>query len=1316
MSLVSIHADSAHPGNQCDNDDDDDSPFPIQPIKRKARNAPAIGAGKKIKINIFSKAAVSDDSSASHDLNTGAFNSADELTIQSASLPISNSDNSQSSARAFANNVNKQATQSTYIDETALIPSDELDDTLAFFAETHEDQDPAFQRLEQLARRQALQEKLASLKTQDTVARQEIDKFINDQLQAKLANAELSLEKYKLRASQDEKKDSQKLYEVFTEKSSHNLQKINQSMKLLRNRHTAELQNAMQAHQQHQQQRSSSINPNEQQQFAAAGQQEWHNIAQQIQIKHQRQVAEFAQKSDELKNRMATEYKREQEKIKAHLDHRLGQIQVNRRKMTEKLTVSFQQIRQRYIKRHLQKLLEQEQAIVAEIRALDIGTGSGSADGAETTIDHNITSLMETQSSEHHHHDARSVAKPDRIEFRQPAPITSKPIWARGKWSGAAARHKHRKTVMSHSSRQLSLEIHNEGLWISLIVHKDSHGESNPKSTSDDKKNSSGNEQFIPWGIRAHDILCSVTCGEIPAAFEQFNFGEAAELQSGQVRCVLVDLRTSEESAATLRATSMSEHEHEHLAELKKRADMLITMAAETEKQSAAVTQEEKEYITAADAARKDIDKYKRAQDEFLHKFRQYFGPDGSIIAPNPSDRQKLEVHVADIKSKLARAEEREMLAKQKTNEIKSKGEQLAQTLKVAQRNVVLITNAVKQRQVILSGRATQKQMEAFAAERSGSRIRDFIGSLKKVAAHRRELLNEKKNSNVSMAWLQSFPGLTSALKKSLWHKMHRRKQQIVLRPTHASFLKELRSSALENLNCGSHKPLNVEDQLVKVEQLFLLATHPVAENSVSTVPSARGDLPWAEPGCLLDLSVEPTISRDRILPCRPSYSVLEDNLSEIASAPGCQAASLLRSSHFKCLAAPLSAVAVASSPAEAGIVPSSPTNKSQSKDPLHLPDNAIIDGYTFVTKLPSTAKQLPATQAQPRQPQARRKSGSSIEPPPASVKPAPAIRQQSTSSVQSMNAAHTVAASQKADSDSKIPRRRNSSSKVTTPPNLRPSDLGVSQRSVAPPSESPRNIKNVLNANFASAVSSQGLLPAQSPTTPGKIPLASPYGQFVGQLPVQQKQNMSQTQNMHQQPFFPQPPQLQQQQQQQPQSGPQASPNFMTQQQRQLALQQMMQQQQQRQIAGSSPRRTQQMYSPPQAMQMQQFYAPLNHQNLNIRGQQYPQQPPMPPLGHAMQQRPMQPMPQHAMGMDRGQQQQQVPPQGPIHSPPATQQQQQQQQQGQSGLSSPQAQRPLVQAAPSQNQVHSPQQPQGPSHPLLPPRQSPQQEPQPPP
>jgi hypothetical protein len=66
-----------------------------------------------------------------------------------------------------------------------------------------------------------------------------------------------------------------------------------------------------------------------------------------------------------------------------------------------------------------------------------------------------------------------------------------------------------------------------------------------------------------------------------------------------------------------------------------------------------------------------------------------------------------------------------------------------------------------------------------------------------------------------------------------------------------------------------------------------------------------------------LDLDVPTTKTCDEILPRSAIYPVLQRNLCELYSAPGRQAASMLRSTHLRSLESPLSAIATATSLAE---------------------------------------------------------------------------------------------------------------------------------------------------------------------------------------------------------------------------------------------------------------------------------------------------------------------------------------------------------------------------------------------------------------
>ena len=148
------------------------------------------------------------------------------------------------------------------------------------------------------------------------------------------------------------------------------------------------------------------------------------------------------------------------------------------------------------------------------------------------------------------------------------------------------------------------------------------------------------------------------------------------------------------------------------------------------------------------------------------------------------------------------------------------------------------------------------KISETAETERAAVRVKEVIGALGLVAQKRRDQLNQKRSSSTSSSWVQTLPGLPGPLRKSLWHKMHRRRQQIVLRPSPESQISELRSSVsqkLSSLQYGRRPPKEnwAEEELIKAEQLFLLAVHPLAPSTgaPSSVPTSSSNDLWAEPG-----------------------------------------------------------------------------------------------------------------------------------------------------------------------------------------------------------------------------------------------------------------------------------------------------------------------------------------------------------------------------------------------------------------------------------------------------------------------------------
>jgi len=140
-----------------------------------------------------------------------------------------------------------------------------------------------------------------------------------------------------------------------------------------------------------------------------------------------------------------------------------------------------------------------------------------------------------------------------------------------------------------------------------------------------------------------------------------------------------------------------------------------------------------------------------------------------------------------------------------------------------------------------------------------------------------------------------------------------------------------------------------LEDKLIKAEQAYLLATHPVEPMS-ENFPSVPSSSLWAEPGWHLKLGVnEEDDQGDRILPCPAPQPLVQYNLSELYSAPGRQAASMINSTHLRSLETPLSAVATATSLAETDPAMANPADAIlSSNDPLKMTRDALKLGYAF--------------------------------------------------------------------------------------------------------------------------------------------------------------------------------------------------------------------------------------------------------------------------------------------------------------------------------------------------------------------------------
>ena len=181
------------------------------------------------------------------------------------------------------------------------------------------------------------------------------------------------------------------------------------------------------------------------------------------------------------------------------------------------------------------------------------------------------------------------------------------------------------------------------------------------------------------------------------------------------------------------------------------------------------------------------------------------------------------------------------------------------QAMAQAKRTITIATASLKKKRAALSdlsssgsGNRSKASRESEEASNVSTRVNGVMSALNFTAAKRRDQLNQKRNSSTSSTWVQNLPGLPGPLRKSLWYKMHRRRQQIVLRPPVEYLLSDLREKVTKRIaetdmakRTTKH---DIEKELMNAEKRILLAIHPAAQKgeSISSVPSSSH---WAEPG-----------------------------------------------------------------------------------------------------------------------------------------------------------------------------------------------------------------------------------------------------------------------------------------------------------------------------------------------------------------------------------------------------------------------------------------------------------------------------------
>lgn len=496
----------------------------------------------------------------------------------------------------------------------SLIPHDldvvekELEDSLEFFERPHEDQDPMYTEFINKEKRDRITLTLKNLKVEEESGKKEIGLIVNQQLKDKQGSTERYIEKHRLKIAADQKNDLTRLQQSYTTKSRSNKGKIDHGIAVLRKKHSDETQKYLQQHRQQVQQRRIP------EQMASA---EWAQIAQRVNAKHSRQMHDFSRKGKEVMNKCKVEYERERTRITKVYEKRIQDLNSQRQSLYNRIYSTLQQIRQRHLKKHLQSIADRRKAMELELASTHDQKANESADNLDKT----------KQSS----HDKAKSGSDERLDLRPVSPIKTATAWreeSAHEPSGAATRHKHRKGVLSQINRQLSVEIHNEGIWLSEISEKKS-SQNRSKDSSETAATESDKKYFFPWGVKARKILESIVCGEIPDACDslKLNFSETVAQNGGHLRCVMTDLRTSDGTASAQRAEAIMKKELGELKKMEERETGIKKNMVEMEKNMDIIKKQQHDLGLKLKETLKDYDKTKQHLQAFRTKYSSFFGP-----------------------------------------------------------------------------------------------------------------------------------------------------------------------------------------------------------------------------------------------------------------------------------------------------------------------------------------------------------------------------------------------------------------------------------------------------------------------------------------------------------------------------------------------------------------------------------------------------------------------------------------------------------------------------------------------------------------
>jgi len=906
----------------------------------------------------------------------------------------------------------------------------EFEDSLNFYSETHEEQDPvyaAFASAKATERREAA---LARLDAEEAEERKKYEEMVLQKAQRARAEIKAKVEAVRLHTATKQQKQREEAQAQFQEKRRHNEARVMQGQQIVVEKRQKDYKKAQVGMQQLYNEGNISRDDLSR---------KWGVIQQQLAANASRLQAELEAKAEEIRKKTDDQFALQKAQFQDHHKKRMKEMEVTIRRFVEKFKVQEEQTRRRHSRRFEERIKRKRESVLRRFPPPKLPSAaseessprspSKDAVAARENTSPASRSNSSTPTKKHHHrHGSSSSEKREHHHSHhhhhhhhhnsRSQDTTNQAYQSSFHDDGgdSVLRQKRRKGALGMQSIVLQVEVHNEGIVLMPRTANSSSDSKSKDETSEAETEAKKYHTFFPWGLRARQILHSVLCGEVPEGFGWDAIPYNGSLQAGQVRCMVTDMRTSEELASIMRTKAAKEQEG---LQAKRRVAELQEMTQEA--QNAVSNAREEVEIAAHERSecvaklRKEEKSKKEANEQlsiFKEKASGYFNADGSLNNVTPQDyrerllamldkyRETLDAHnrsVAELEEMVRETKAAESALKKALSQAKKKAESADHSLQKAIKKVEAERDSTPSQKSLSSPKAASTVAEDEEEGIAKARIGGVLDILRLTADKRRSHLELRRHNNYRIAWkddevdAEDWP---DSLKRSLVMKMQRRRVQITLRPSRTSILSDAKAEVKKwnqdqgaDAKTGTRTPL---EQAIRAEQLLLLSLHP-AEDSPRFPPAPQTSSSserWAEPGWQLALDVpakEPTTAG--VLPssmaARHDDSLLETLLPECLSAPGRQTALMMRQSQLRLLCNPLSDLSRASAPAEthpAGL--SSSTVIAHNKrclelDPMNVSEEEVLKGYNFVAKTRKASSASSRKRASNRGASKERKQGS---------------------------------------------------------------------------------------------------------------------------------------------------------------------------------------------------------------------------------------------------------------------------------------------------------------------------------------------------